>query len=232
MSLRLTGKMQLPWFDFLPTEWLNIPVEITGHRRSDASFWPAFVLAMLMAVLLGLMVHFLVFRPLRNAAPLGKVIGSVGVLHYLTGVMQLNFSSLNNPNPPHHRARRSRSRTSSWLGRGFARSSLYLAAIALLVGFGLWALYRYTRFGIATRAAAGNEKGAVLLGYSPEFLAAANWVIASVVAGFAAIIVGPFGGSLSPVQLTSLLGFFLGRHAHRRAELAHDRHASAASASA
>ena len=91
----------------------------------------------------------------------------------------------------------------------FARSNLYLAAIALLVGVGLWALYRYTRFGIATRAAAGNEKGAVLLGYSPEFLAAANWVIASVVAGFAAIIVGPFGGSLSPVQLTALLGFFL-----------------------
>ena len=49
----------------------------------------------------------------------------------------------------------------------------------------------------------------MLLGYSPEFLAAANWVIASVVAGFAAIIIGPFGGSLSPVQLTSLLGFFL-----------------------
>ena len=76
------------------------------------------------------MVHFLVFRPLRNAAPLGKVIGSVGVLTYLTGVMQLNFSSLNNPNP----------RTIVpeepldnflWLGRSFARSSLYLAAIAL-----------------------------------------------------------------------------------------------------
>ena len=47
------------------------------------AFWPAFILAMLIAVLLGLMVHFLVFRPLRNAAPLGKVIGSVGVLTYL-----------------------------------------------------------------------------------------------------------------------------------------------------
>ena len=176
---------------------------------------------MLIAVLLGLMVHFLVFRPLRNAAPLGKVIGSVGVLTYLTGVMQLNFSSLNNPNP----------RTIVpeepldnflWLGRSFARSSLYLAAIALLVGFGLWALYRYTRFGIATRAAAGNEKGAVLLGYSPEFLAAANWVIASVVAGFAAIIIGPFGGSLSPVQLTSLLGFFLAAMLIAKLSFAHD----------
>ena len=98
VSLRLTGKMQMPWFDFLPTTWLNIPVEIQV-TDGPTEFVPSFILAMLIAVLLGLMVHFLVFRPLRNAAPLGKVIGSVGVLTYLTGVMQLNFSSLNNPNP-------------------------------------------------------------------------------------------------------------------------------------
>ena len=41
-------------------------------------------------------------------------------------------------------------------------------------------LFRFTRFGLATRAAAGNEKGAVLLGYSPQRLAAINWVIAAV----------------------------------------------------
>ena len=84
VSLRLTGKIQLPWVDFLPTDWLNIPVEIqvtdgptgvlAGLRPGDARS----------RCLLGLMVHFLVFRPLRNAAPLGKVIGSVGVLIYLT----------------------------------------------------------------------------------------------------------------------------------------------------
>jgi hypothetical protein len=31
-----------------------------------------------MSVSLGLLAHFLVFRPLRDAAPLGKVIGSLG----------------------------------------------------------------------------------------------------------------------------------------------------------
>jgi ABC-type branched-subunit amino acid transport system permease subunit len=209
VSMRLSGRIQLPWVDFLPTEWLNIPVDIK-ISDGDPGFWPAFLIAMAMAVLLGLMVHFLVFRPLRNAAPLGKVIGSVGILTYLTGVMELNFKFLNNPNPlaivPNEGIR-----NFLFLGsdRVFDRSIIYLTIIALLVGAGLWALYRYTRFGIATRAAAGNEKGAVLLGYSPEFLAAANWIIATVVAGFAAIIVGPFGGSLSAVQLTGLLGFFL-----------------------
>ena len=69
----------------------------------------------------------------------------------------------------------------------------------------LWALYRFTRFGVATRAAAGNEKGAVLLGYSPQRLAAVNWVIASMVVTLAAIIVGPFQGSITPVGLTALI---------------------------
>ena len=41
------------------------------------------------------------------------------------------------------------------------------AGIALAIGLGLAALFRFTRFGLATRAAAGNEKGAILLGYSP-----------------------------------------------------------------
>ena len=53
-------------------------------------WWPS-SLALPMGALIGLMAHFLVFRPLRNAAPLGKVIGSVGVLLYLQGVAQLNF---------------------------------------------------------------------------------------------------------------------------------------------
>ena len=47
----------------------------------------AFLLAVAMAVMIGLMAHFLVFRPLRDAAPLGKVIGSLGVMlyHFTTG---------------------------------------------------------------------------------------------------------------------------------------------------
>ena len=47
----------------------------------------------------------------------------------------------------------------------------------------LTALYRFTRFGLATRAAAGNEKGALLLGISPDRLGAVNWALASVLAG-------------------------------------------------
>ncbi len=204
---RRNGQIKLPWVDFLPTDWLNVPVTI-GLGDSGVGFWFAFVLAMAMGALIGLMCHFLVFRPLRNAAPLGKVIGSVGVLLYLQGVAQLNFGGTGRqpesvlPDEP----------VQNFLGldRAVPSNTLWAAGIALVTGIVLWALFRFTRFGLATRAAAGNEKGAVLLGYSPQFLAAVNWVIAGVLAVFAAVMVGPLQGSLTPIGLSALVVAALG----------------------
>ncbi len=204
---RRNGKIQLPWVDFLPTKWLNVPVTI---KLSDTGvgLWYALVVALAMGVLIGLMAHFLVFRPLRNAAPLGKVIGSVGVLLYLQGVAQLHFGGTGRqpesiiPDEPLQNFLN--------LGSAVPRNTLWAAAIAVLIGLGLWALFRFTRFGLATRAAAGNEKGAVLLGYSPQKLAALNWVIAAVVAAFSAIVVGPLQGSLTPIGLSALVVGALG----------------------
>jgi branched-subunit amino acid ABC-type transport system permease component len=91
------------------------------------------------------------------------------------------------------------------LGKVFPRNTIYVVGFAVLMGLLVWAAYRYTRFGLATRAAAGNEKGAVLLGYSPQTLAAVNWVIASVLATLAVIVVGPIAGTITPVGLTALI---------------------------
>ena len=157
-----------------------------------------------MAVALGLVAHFLVFRPLRNAAPLGKVVASVGLMLYLQGVAQ-------------HQLRRQRSRS--------RRASSPTTSIKNFLGLGksypasgavrrrhrrpdgrrrCGPCYQFTRFGLATRGAAGNEKGAVLLGYSPQSLAAINWVIASVIATLAVIVVGPIQGTITPVGLSAL----------------------------
>jgi branched-chain amino acid transport system permease protein len=233
------GDIRLPWFDFLPDRipitrsfginLPNVPVKITmksyTHTLADGkiekisgamSFLPAFLISLLLAVLTGLMVHFLVFRPLRNAAPLGKVVAAIAVSGYFVGICQLNFRELNNPTPssivPNQGIKNFiglGAGANTTLPRLYDRSNLWLALIAVLVGVGLWLVYKYTKFGVATRAAAGNEKGAVLLGYSPEFLAAANWIIASVVAAFAAIVVADHAGSITAIQLVSLVGAFL-----------------------
>lgn len=197
------GELFLPWLDFLPTHGLNVPVRITLSDDGSWPFIPSLILALTMAAFLGLAVHFLVFRPLRNAAPLGKVVASVGILLYLQGVALLNFGTAF----PQPRSVVPDEVVENFLGLGkpFPRNSIYAFLFSVLFGLVLWAGYRYTRFGLATRAAAGNEKGAILLGYSPQTLAAVNWVIASVSATLAVIVVGPIQGTITPIGLTALI---------------------------
>ena len=77
------------------------------------------------------------------------------------------------------------------------RDGLWLAAIVIVIGAGVWAASRYTRIGLVTRAAAENEKGAVLLGYSPTFLAGASFVLSSLIGAFVVILASPM------IQLSS-----------------------------
>jgi branched-chain amino acid transport system permease protein len=59
------------------------------------------------------------------------------------------------------------------------------------VAAGLAALFRWTPFGLSTRAASENEVSAMLAGLSPSRLALANTVLASVVAGGLGVLVAP-----------------------------------------
>ena len=137
--------------------------------------------------------------------PLGKVIGSLGTMLYLQGVAleELRFRQ---PEPEGRvprwhlqelpSASASRCPKDAAIDRRSSPSSWRLA---------LWVFFQYTRFGLATRAAAGNEKGAVLLGYSPERLALSNWIISAGLAGLAGIFVGSITGALNPVKYTALI---------------------------
>lgn len=197
------GELFLPWVDFLPTHQLNVPVRITLSEDGSWPAVPSFILAVVMAAFLGFAAHYLIFRPLRDAAPLGKVVASLGLALYLQGVALLNFGN----SFPVPRAVVPDGTIENFLGLGrpFPVNTLFAVGMAVVMGIGLWGVYRFTNFGLATRAAAGNEKGAVLLGYSPERLAAINWITASVLATIAAIVVGPIQGALTPVGLTALI---------------------------
>jgi branched-chain amino acid transport system permease protein len=149
-----------------------------------------FIICLLMSAFLGLLMHFLVFRPLRNSPTLGKVIGSIGVFLYLSSMCAVHFGGQNRYDEGFSGFNSTSGAVKNFLGLGgtIPRSNFFLFGAALVMCLAVWALYRYSRFGIATRAADENEKGAALLGYSPQFLAGANWVLASVTAGVAGIL--------------------------------------------
>ena len=60
----------------------------------------------------------------------------------------------------------------------------------------LTVIFRFTRFGLATRASAETEVGALVSGLSPDRIALVNWIISFVVSGIAGILIAP----LVPLQ--------------------------------
>ena len=169
--------------------------------RTDGQvpFLAALALSGAFAALLGLGVYVLVFRPLRTAPALARVVASVGLLAVLQAAVVLRFGADARPVPAILPAR-----PLSVLGLAVPRDRLYLAALVVAAAAVLWAVYRFTRFGLASRAAAEDQTSAALLGWSPDALAAANWVVASVLAGLAGILVSPIT-ALNPVSYTLLV---------------------------
>jgi len=208
-ELRVAGDLQLPWFDPLPTHWLNLPVRIgirDGGFEEVEGFWGQAIpigIAMVMAAFIGVLLHFCVFRPLRNSPALAKVIGSVGAMLWFQSIAQLNFGSVNRI----HQGFLPTDSFDNFLGldgKSIGQDRIVVFIAALIMCAIVWSLYTFTSFGLATRAADENEKGATLLGYSPQRLALANWVLSALMAGAAGLL---FVGilTLNPVNYTLLI---------------------------
>lgn len=180
----------------------------------DVGFTWALSLALLTAALMGLLIYALIFRPLRDAPALARVVASVGLIIVMIGLKDRRF--------PDQLAMRvdpilPREVVTITDKLRVPRDGLWLLAIVLVITVVVWAASKYLRFGLATRAAAENEKGAVLLGHSPDFLAASGWVISSVVGAVVAILAAPLVqlngsiftfGFLIPALGAALIGKF------------------------
>ncbi len=164
----------------------------------------AVVVALLTAAVLGLLAHYVIFRPLRYAPVLAKVVASVGIMLFLQAAVVLRFGSRAKsadpifPNEP-----------VDFLGVRVGQDRFWLFGTVVVVTAILYGLFRYTRFGIATRASAENERFSTLLGFNADRQAGISWVLASVLAGGVGILVAPITGvtpNLFTVLLISSLG--------------------------
>ena len=162
----------------------------------------ALALSLVFCVVFGLALHFLVFRPLRTAPPLAKVVASVGVLLLLQAIVIRRFGTA-------PRATKLGGGTPKQVKLPFSirinTEQLLVIGVVIACAIVLWALFRFTRFGIATRAAAENEKGAMLLAYSPDVLAGSNWVLSTVICGLLGILVAGNQKSVDPITITLLI---------------------------
>src|SRR5579875_2790588 len=152
-------------------------------------------LAVLFVLVVGALTEFAVYRPLRNSAPLAKLVASLGVLLIAQASMLLAFGVTPQPAPsilPQN--------TVHMLGAVVPVDRFILTGLVIVAAAALAALYRWTRFGLATRAASENEAAAMLSGLSPSVISLTNTLLASLVAGALGILAASIT-SLDPSTL-------------------------------
>jgi ABC-type branched-subunit amino acid transport system permease subunit len=186
LGLREDGKLQFPW--------VIIPHEIT--LGSTVSTAPAIVLSLVYAAVLGAVMYWLIYRPLRTATALTRVCASVGTMLALEAIAVLNYGTTAKSTPsilPTHPLQIG--------GLTVPSDRLWFAGIVIVLAAVLAAVYKRTRFGLATRASAENETGAALIGLSADRIGTGNWVIATVMAGLAGILIAPVS-TVDPTSYT------------------------------
>jgi ABC-type branched-subunit amino acid transport system permease subunit len=165
----------------------------------DEQGWPkvpAVIGGVLASVAVGVAFDLLFMRRLREADALARLVCTLGLLVFIQALVHPVFGD-EDPVPVQLFP------TATWklpfgdpaFVIGEDRVILILITVALSVA--LWALYAFTGFGRATRAAADNERAAQLLGIPPQRLEVLNWALGSGLAGLAGIF-------LSTLQQPSL----------------------------
>jgi branched-chain amino acid transport system permease protein len=167
-------------------------------------WWLALILTLIVVAVLAIIIELAVFWPLRSSSPLAKLAASLGLLLLAQSVIAIAYG--NNTLSPTSILPGS---TVHLFGSTVPEDRLILAGIVVVLGAALWAMYRFSQFGLSTRAAAESEPHAMYAGLSPRRLSLANSLLASVIAGGFGILVAPLitlNTTTLPLEIVPALG--------------------------
>jgi ABC-type branched-subunit amino acid transport system ATPase component/branched-subunit amino acid ABC-type transport system permease component len=160
-------------------------------------FWPSCICSVLIVVGVGVLMYQLVMRPLRHSSSLAKVSATLGLLLTLQGITAVIWQSNTLFIPSSLPETLHVWHGWSFLGIGEIRipeTRIWLLTIALGLTALLWAVFRYSRAGLAVRAGSQNARSVAALGWSADAMATASWAIGSAIAALAGILIAPISG--------------------------------------
>ena len=192
-------------------------------ERYEVPVGVAFVVAIVLGAVIGVVAHRLVFVPLAAASQVVKLLASFGLAGVIQGVVGLVFSQLGTPSMFGH--------SLLALDRGWHLGGavipwqrVALVVVGVSVSAGLALLLGRTEYGVQVRALAQNRMAARLAGIDDRRIERRTWALAGATAGLAGVLVIPFGAlsplALSGFQLKALAAALVGGFASLPAVLA------------
>ncbi|MCW2539938.1 MAG: transporter related protein [Frankiales bacterium] len=169
------------------------------HDRNGVPLVLAMIAGLALSGLTGYLAYLLT-RPLANASQLIRVVLTLALLVVLQGLAGLHWRADANYAAeaflPQHSVKL------AGFGVGIDRF-IVIGAAFLLTGI-VWAVYKFTRFGLATTAVSENADALATVGWSPNLVASVNWVLGAMLSCFSGILLAPTLG-VSIGLATSLL---------------------------
>jgi branched-chain amino acid transport system permease protein len=148
------------------------------------SYWPAFICTLAIAFAGGVAVELAAIRPVeRRGSQLTVVIASIGLLILVEGAVgriwgnQVKFMPAPFPARIYHVG-----------GVAFSLQDLGTIAISIASVFVLWLFFRFTKLGLAMRAAAVRPAAARLVGIRVSWMLSLGWGLAAVLGAVAGML--------------------------------------------
>ena len=150
------------------------------------SYWPAFAVTLLASFAGGVAIHQGIIRPNEKGSVLRVVIVTIGLLLALNGLVTLIWSgevrAMQSPFP---------TRTIDIAGVAISIQDIGTIGVVLATVVVLWALFQYTKVGLAMRAAAVNPAEARLVGVRVTWMLSLGWGLAAVLGAISGMLAAP-----------------------------------------
>jgi len=167
--------------------------------------WAAFLAAVVVvAPLLGLAMDRFLYRFIRSAPVLVKLVSALSMLIAIPSMLQLVFGNQQRLAPP-----------SLWLppgsvyfhvaGDAINGTELSTVIVTLAVVLLLSLMSHFTQIGLRMRAMAESPRMVQLAGVNSERVGVAIWVLSSFLAGLAGVLLAPLFADLQALNFTDLL---------------------------
>ncbi len=177
----------------------------TLHTSHDVAIIPAFIVSVvLLAPLIGVILDRLLFRFLRSAPEMSRLVVALGLLVAIPGIVQLKFDQTlaisSQGIVPH-------GDTVYNIGPAVLnRDQLAIIVTTAIVALAVIVLFRYTAVGLRMRAVVESSRMAELNGVNSDRVSMLSWVLTSFVAGLAGVLLPQItGNQVVDVYYTTLV---------------------------
>ena len=163
------------------------------------TYWVAFPLTLIISFALGVFIYGVLIRPVQHRSVIAIVIITVGLFILIDGLVtwkwgaDLKFMQAPFGNQVYHAG-----------GVAFARQDIGVLAVTILSVVLLGALFKFTKLGLAMRAAALRPAAAALVGVRVDWMLAIGWGLAAVLGAVAGLMTEPTQ-FLQPTMMQAVL---------------------------